>query len=91
LEAIPSGAKFASFKSIPYAEPPVGVLRLKNPVEKKPWTRILDATKKPPVCAQLGEKTRKMLQNPDKVIGSEDCLYLNVYVPVTKNGKKIVF
>ena len=30
-EAIPSGKKFAAFTSIPYAEPPIGKLRFKEP------------------------------------------------------------
>ena len=86
--AKPSGKNYASFNSIPYAEPPVGKLRFKNPVEKSPWSNILDATKSPPMCAQLSQKgTPKQLQNPEIVLGSEDCLVLNVYVPVNDDQK----
>ncbi len=83
LTAIPSGQKYASFKSIPYAEPPVGSLRFKPPLPKKPWTNVLDATKKPPKCSQLSTQTQRQLQDPEApMIGQEDCLSLNVYVPI---------
>ena len=29
------------FKGIPYAEPPIGDLRFKPPVEKESWTNVL--------------------------------------------------
>lgn len=35
----------ALYKNIPYAEPPVGELRWKAPVPKKPWTGVYKADK----------------------------------------------
>ena len=32
------------FKGIPYAEPPVGELRLNTPQPKKPWDSVLDTS-----------------------------------------------
>ncbi|XP_043516647.1 esterase FE4-like isoform X2 [Frieseomelitta varia] len=65
----------AHYFGIPYAEPPVGDLRFRNP---KPWckyfTRAFAAMKVMPVCVQLDDNMN--------VVGQEDCLYLNINVPV---------
>ncbi|CAK9802975.1 Juvenile hormone esterase [Anthophora plagiata] len=68
--------KFSSFKTIPYAKPPLGSLRFQPPIPADPWEGILDATREPPPCPQL-EDTSSVL------MGNEDCLYINVYSPVT--------
>ena len=87
--AKPSDKTFASFTSIPYAEPPIGKLRFKDPVAKSSWNHILDATKAPPICAQLSPKnTPNQLQDPEQLLGTEDCLVLNVYVPLDQNTQK---
>ncbi|KAG5877265.1 hypothetical protein JTB14_009761 [Gonioctena quinquepunctata] len=68
------------FRSIPFAEPPVGELRFEPPVPKKPWTGTLDARQKPSVCTQ----------GSDPVVGSEDCLYLKIYTTaLPKEQKKL--
>ncbi|XP_043277709.1 uncharacterized protein [Venturia canescens] len=67
--------KYAAFKGIRYAEPPLGYMRFKPPVPVKPWTEILNATVDGNDCPQINETTFK-------VYGSEDCLFLNVYTPV---------
>ncbi|KAF8763226.1 Acetylcholinesterase-1 like protein [Argiope bruennichi] len=76
------------FLGIPFAEPPVGNLRFRKPVPVKPWTRTLLATKIPPACIQY---TPYPFPWADFLPGkSEDCLYLNIYVPVSsKNGSKL--
>ncbi|CAD1474389.1 unnamed protein product, partial [Heterotrigona itama] len=65
----------AHYYGIPYAEPPVGDLRFRNP---KPWykhfTTAFAAMDVMPVCVQLDDNMN--------VVGHEDCLYLNVNVPV---------
>jgi para-nitrobenzyl esterase len=76
------------FKGIPYAEPPIGDLRFRPPVEKKAWEDVLDATKYGP-CAfqaysQLEEWFGKL--QPE----SEDCLNLNIWTPATDNNKRPV-
>ncbi|KAF2900888.1 hypothetical protein ILUMI_05293 [Ignelater luminosus] len=67
---------YYEFQGIPYAKPPVGDLRFKPPVPLSEYFfgKILNATKDAPVCVQSNII-------PTKVIGSEDCLYINVYVP----------
>ncbi|KAL5014963.1 hypothetical protein ScPMuIL_009233 [Solemya velum] len=59
------------FKGIPYAEPPIGNMRFQKPASIQRWSDIKDATEEKPVCMQDGSITM-----------SEDCLFLNVYVPV---------
>ncbi|XP_046639321.1 venom carboxylesterase-6-like isoform X4 [Daphnia pulicaria] len=67
-----SGRKFDAFRSIPYAEPPVGNLRFRDPIPTQPWTGVLDATKEGPACFQ-----NDLLSGI--TAGQEDCLVLNVY------------
>ena len=63
------GSGGAVFKGIPFAAPPVGDLRWREPMPVKPWPAIRDATKFGPRCMQNGMGV------------SEDCLYLNVWTP----------
>lgn len=73
------------FTGIPFAKPPIEQLRFRKPVPIDPWHGILDATKLPNSCYQeryeyfpgfQGEE----MWNPNTNI-SEDCLYLNIWVP----------
>ncbi|XP_047104906.1 esterase FE4-like [Schistocerca piceifrons] len=66
------GRQFAGFIGIPYAEPPLGQLRFKEPVPVKPWQGIWDASRLKINCLQLDDDRQK-------VVGEEDCLYLNVF------------
>ena len=45
LTTLKNGKKIVSFKKIPYAEPPIGNLRFKNPQPAKPWKDILDLSR----------------------------------------------
>uniref|UniRef100_U5EXE1 Carboxylic ester hydrolase n=1 Tax=Corethrella appendiculata TaxID=1370023 RepID=U5EXE1_9DIPT len=75
---------YYSFEGIPYAEPPVGELRFQVSVlyERK-WNGIRNATVPAPLCLQWSH----LQSPPNRLIGDEDCLYLNVYTP-TLDGKK---
>jgi para-nitrobenzyl esterase len=68
----------AQFLGIPYAEPPVGDLRWREPVPVKPWQGVRDAVRYGAPCAQplLGDWNKI-----DAFLGREDCLYLNVVTP----------
>ncbi|XP_059610843.1 carboxylic ester hydrolase-like [Phlebotomus argentipes] len=74
---------YEAFYGIPYAEPPVGKLRLENPVPYSGWKGYWDATYPREACLQ---KNYLLLGGP--ISGSEDCLYLNVYRPSTWSRKK---
>jgi para-nitrobenzyl esterase len=62
------------FLGIPYAAPPVGPLRWMPPQPRGKWQGRLDATRFGSVCPQTGF-------DPNKVLGNEDCLFLNVFTP----------
>ena len=42
----------AVFKAIPFASPPVGALRWREPQPVKPWRGVRDATRYPAACVQ---------------------------------------
>jgi para-nitrobenzyl esterase len=62
----------AVFKGIPFAQPPTGERRWREPLEIKPWTGVRDATAFGAPCIQGGGLGAN---------SSEDCLYLNVWMP----------
>ncbi|KAK9746441.1 Carboxylesterase family [Popillia japonica] len=68
------GVAFYSFQGIPYAKPPLGKLRFKAPQPPEGWSGIRDATKEGSECYS----THIILHT---IVGSEDCLFLNVYTP----------
>lgn len=73
-----------SFLGIPYAAPPVGNLRWQAPQPAARWAGVRDATEPGQPCPQHGRPTQPT------VVGSEDCLYLNVTAPVTaRPGTKL--
>jgi para-nitrobenzyl esterase len=68
------------FLGIPYAKPPVGSLRWMPPQPAAKWTRVRQATKFGPTCAQV--TTLGPFAGPPN--SNEDCLYLNVFTPTVK-------
>ncbi|XP_026668153.1 venom carboxylesterase-6-like isoform X2 [Ceratina calcarata] len=80
------GNKYDTFLGIPYAQPPVGRLRFEPPQPIKRYEYELQATKLGSPCTQFEVTSRK----PDKVSGCEDCLYLNLYVPVKNNSDSLL-
>ncbi|KAF7633363.1 Carboxylic ester hydrolase [Meloidogyne graminicola] len=81
----PTGKYISQFLGIPFAEPPIGKLRFRRPIPKRPWREQWNSTYFRDSC----------VQSPDTYFGnfygatmwnsntpcSEDCLYLNIYVP----------
>ena len=68
----------ATFRGLPFAQPPVGDLRWRPPQPVKPWSGVLNTSVYGPTCKQLGP----MWDTIGGVMNSsEDCLFLNVYVP----------
>ncbi|XP_069944777.1 venom carboxylesterase-6 isoform X1 [Cherax quadricarinatus] len=83
------GRALYAYHSIPYAQPPLNHLRLKDPVPGEPWEGIKDGSKMPEPCLQVPFRLitlgHRML--PENINGSEDCLYLNVFTPANKTPK----
>lgn len=78
------GMEWDMFLGIPYAAPPVGPLRFHKPRVARPWQGILNATSHRPSCIQRRNDIRRYLSFnslPVQHSMSEDCLYLNIYVP----------
>nr|XP_027227009.1 cholinesterase 1-like isoform X1 [Penaeus vannamei] len=65
------GKSFYSFQGIPYAEPPVGSLRFKDPLPAGAWEGVRNGSVAPPACPQPFYPLKT----------SEDCLFLNVFTP----------
>ena len=60
-----------AFRGIPYAAPPVGALRWQPPQPPISWGNTRDASTFGNICPQLNAS--------NQLVGSEDCLFLNIY------------
>lgn len=75
-----------SFKGIPFAQPPVGDLRWKEPQPVKNWSGVKQTQKFGPRAMQralfgdMGFRSDGM---------NEDCLYLNVWTPAKSSQEKL--
>ena len=65
-----NGQLYHQFLGVPFAEPPVGGLRFREPVPVTSWDDTRDATGPGPACIQGSYMP---------ITGSEDCLTLNVF------------
>jgi para-nitrobenzyl esterase len=63
------------WKAIPYARPPVGDLRWRAPQDPLPWSGVRRQAGFNGGCTRLSDAI------PGWIVGSEDCLYLNVWRP----------
>ncbi|KAJ8675737.1 hypothetical protein QAD02_011523 [Eretmocerus hayati] len=70
------GMNYFAFKGIPFAQPPIGPLRFKAPQPPLKWSGIRDASEN---AGDIPMQYQWYGPPPFKMIGSEDCLYLNVY------------
>lgn len=72
-----------TFSGVPYASPPVGERRWMPPAPPRSWTGVRDASDRRIVCPQTSHDE----DGTPVVIGSEDCLYLNVTAPRRPTGE----
>lgn len=72
--------EIVSFKGIPFAKPPVGELRFAPPEKATSWEGILECSEYRECAVQVDE---------GQVVGSEDCLYLNIWAPVDAANKEL--
>ncbi len=73
------------YKGIPFAAPPVGDLRWRDPQPVTPWPGIRAARSFAPICPQTGDSLPGAPAEPK----SEDCLYLNIWAPATAANTKL--
>jgi para-nitrobenzyl esterase len=71
------------FRGIPYAAPPVGKLRFREPEPPTPWHETRSASHFGPAAPQLGAMSWLVRRAMGAAVGgmSEDCLSLNVWTP----------
>ncbi|XP_067620825.1 uncharacterized protein Nlg2 [Eurosta solidaginis] len=93
-----------AYLGIPYASPPVGSLRFMPPITPSTWKNVRNADRFSAVCPQtvpippngpeaLLEVPRARLAQLRRLLPllsnqSEDCLYLNIYVPYENRRKR---
>jgi para-nitrobenzyl esterase len=82
--------EISTFKGIPFAAPPVGPNRWRAPQSASRWRSVRDATRFGHDCMQP-PKVGVAAQGPVlRTEPSEDCLYLNVWKPISaKPGAKL--
>ncbi|XP_052098949.1 cholinesterase-like [Mytilus californianus] len=71
------GNKIDTFLGIPFAEPPVGNLRFREPVPKRPWR----GTRKTQKFAKSCSQPAFFASDIPATTQGEDCLYLNAWIP----------
>ncbi|KAL4631395.1 acetylcholinesterase-like [Arapaima gigas] len=84
---LPDRGHVIAFLGIPFAEPPTGKKRFRRAEPKKPWSEVINANAYPKACYQYVDTSYPgfpgiEMWNPNREM-SEDCLYLNVWVPAS--------
>jgi para-nitrobenzyl esterase len=72
-----------AFLGIPYAAPPIGSLRWREPQPVKPWTGVRVSDQYSAPCAQ------RVIGAASAPAPSEDCLYLNLWTPAKPAATKL--
>jgi para-nitrobenzyl esterase len=78
--------KVVIFKGVPFAAPPVGDLRWKEPQPVAPWNGVRKATEFGARCMQARIYEDMVFRDSGP---SEDCLYLNVWTPGISGKTKL--
>ncbi len=93
IEGVVDAEGVAVYKGIPYAAPPVGDLRWKQPQPVQPWQGVRKCDKFGAASLQGGQEEgsfywKEFYQdgNPEM---SEDCLYLNVWTPAAGKDSRL--
>lgn len=75
-----------TYKGIPFAAPPTGDMRWREPQPVEPWEEVRACTEYGPACPQSGGDWMGMLSVG---VTDEDCLYLNVWTPAEDPGEDL--
>ncbi len=89
--AVSADGSVMAFKGIPYAAPPVGELRWKEPQPPAAWKGVRDATQFCASCMQNRAFSREPWTSEFMVQDSisEDCLFLNIWTPAKTATDKL--
>ncbi len=79
-------AGIRTFKGVPFAQPPIGDLRWKEPQSLKNWEGVRKAYEFGPRAMQLPIFSDMKFRSNGV---SEDCLYLNIWTPAKSAGDKL--
>jgi para-nitrobenzyl esterase len=88
-----------AWKGVPFAKPPVGELRWKAPVDPDDWKSPRATQAFGDACVQYGRIYGPGANNRydptigatlNQAVGSEDCLYLNIWRPADRRGNRPV-
>jgi len=82
-----NGVRF--WKGVPYAKPPIGLLRFQPPRPAETWEGVLDATNYSPAALQNVDLIMSAVGNP-LTCNNEDCLYLNIWSSDADDGLRPV-
>jgi para-nitrobenzyl esterase len=74
-----------SYFGVPFAAPPVGELRFREPQPVVPWEGVRKAVAFAPACAQKGVS----MPGEKPPVTSEDCLYLNIWTPAKALSERL--
>ena len=81
---------YTVFRGVPYAKPPVGNLRWREPLEPDAWEGVRDALEFSGRSVQPDDTDENSLYRKEfyanVVQNSEDCLYLNIWTPKVEPG-----
>jgi len=97
IEGVDDAPKSGTFYwlGVPFAKPPVGALRWRAPTDPDPWTSTLPTKAFANACVQIGMTIgpganstydTTIATTLNQPVGSEDCLYLNVWRPATSEA-----
>lgn len=73
------------YMGVPFAAPPVGELRWREPQPVAPWQGSRKATSFAPACMQKGVS----MPGEKPPATSEDCLYLNIWTPAKTANERL--
>ena len=76
-----------AFKGIPYAAPPIGNLRWRDPRPVAAWSGVRQADAYGAACIQVPGLSAENGGDPGRL--SEDCLYLNIWTPRMDHSAKL--
>lgn len=80
-----SDGQVTVYKGVPFAAPPVGNWRWREPLPVASWKGVLHADTFKPMCMT----SMPAIPGWDMELVSEDCLYLNIWTPARRSKSKL--